>query len=706
MRFTAAERPGGAASPPSGSGSRWSATCSAGSACCGHCQLGPVLVCRDGPVFPYVAGRPLLDPEGAVMAEPLPKLAVWKFASCDGCQLTLLDCEDELLAVAGRGRDRQLHRGVAARWSTGPYDVSLVEGSVTTAHDAERIQEVRAVVAVPGHDRRLRHRRRHPGAAQLRRRRRVRLGRLRPPRVHRHPGDLDPDLRPRRRWTSSCAAARSTAASCSRCSPRCCAGRKPDIPDHSVCQRVQAARQRLRDGRPRHAVPRPGHPGRLRRALPGVDRGCYGCFGPMETPNTASLSAGGCTPRGWTTGTVMRRLPHVQRHRAGLRRRRAGPGAGRRDACDPPGTRSHRRRGSPGSRARAAMHVVVPRRRGRPTSRLRHLRAAPLLRGASCAAARYTEPPDITARICGICPVAYQMSACQAIEDACGVVDRPRRCAACAGCSTAGSGSRATPCTSTCCTPPTSSAARSALELAKDHRELVETGLGSRRPATSSWRWSAAGPSIPSTCGSAASTGLPHRARAAAASAERLRWRARRRARDRRAGSPTFDFPDLEHRPRASWRSATRTSTRSTEGAVVSDRRPGHRRWPSSPSTSSRSTCRTRPRCTRGWRRRAATWPGRWPATASTTTSLPELAREAAAAAGLGTVCRNPFRSIHGAGRRDGVRLRRGAADHRGLRAADRRPCRVEPRAGVGPRSHRGAARPPVPPLPDRRRRA
>jgi coenzyme F420-reducing hydrogenase alpha subunit len=34
---------------------------------------------------------------------------------------------------------------------------------------------------------------------------------------------------------------------------------------------------------------------------------------------------------------------------------------------------------------------------------------------------RHTEPPDITARICGICPVAYQMSACRAIEDACGV---------------------------------------------------------------------------------------------------------------------------------------------------------------------------------------------------------------------------------------------------------------------------------------------
>lgn len=33
----------------------------------------------------------------------------------------------------------------------------------------------------------------------------------------------------------------------------------------------------------------------------------------------------------------------------------------------------------------------------------------------------HTEPPDLTARVCGICPVAYQVSACNAIEDACGV---------------------------------------------------------------------------------------------------------------------------------------------------------------------------------------------------------------------------------------------------------------------------------------------
>jgi len=71
-----------------------------------------------------------------------PKLAVWKFASCDGCQLSLLDLEDELLALAGAvqlAEFREATSGVVA----GPYDLSLVEGSITTPHDAERIQDVR-----------------------------------------------------------------------------------------------------------------------------------------------------------------------------------------------------------------------------------------------------------------------------------------------------------------------------------------------------------------------------------------------------------------------------------------------------------------------------------------------------------------------------------------------------------------------------------
>ena len=98
----------------------------------------------------------------------------------------------------------------------GPYDLSLVEGSITTRARRRAHPRGPARVATPGHHRRLRHRRRHPGAAQLRRRRRVRrASSTRRPSTSRR-------SRPRRRSpptcrsTSSCAAARSTSASCSR----------------------------------------------------------------------------------------------------------------------------------------------------------------------------------------------------------------------------------------------------------------------------------------------------------------------------------------------------------------------------------------------------------------------------------------------------------------------------------------------------------
>jgi coenzyme F420-reducing hydrogenase gamma subunit len=71
-----------------------------------------------------------------------PSLAVWKFASCDGCQLSLLDCEDELLAVAGRVRIASFPEATRSV-APGPYDLSLVEGSITTPEDAERIRAVR-----------------------------------------------------------------------------------------------------------------------------------------------------------------------------------------------------------------------------------------------------------------------------------------------------------------------------------------------------------------------------------------------------------------------------------------------------------------------------------------------------------------------------------------------------------------------------------
>src|SRR5512132_4376604 len=71
-----------------------------------------------------------------------PRVAVFKFASCDGCQLSLLDAEDELLAVAG-AVDFAYFLEARTQEVEGPYDVGLVEGSITTAHDAARIQEVR-----------------------------------------------------------------------------------------------------------------------------------------------------------------------------------------------------------------------------------------------------------------------------------------------------------------------------------------------------------------------------------------------------------------------------------------------------------------------------------------------------------------------------------------------------------------------------------
>ncbi|MGD1254547.1 oxidoreductase [Mycobacterium seoulense] len=72
----------------------------------------------------------------------VPTLAVWKFASCDGCQLTLLDCEDELLTLADQVQIATFAEASSSMVG-GPYDVSLVEGSITTHHDEQRIREIR-----------------------------------------------------------------------------------------------------------------------------------------------------------------------------------------------------------------------------------------------------------------------------------------------------------------------------------------------------------------------------------------------------------------------------------------------------------------------------------------------------------------------------------------------------------------------------------
>lgn len=73
-----------------------------------------------------------------------PRLAVWKFSSCDGCQLSLLDCENELLALADAVEIAYFPEA-SSNYGEGPYDVSLVEGSITTEHDVQRIRDVRRI---------------------------------------------------------------------------------------------------------------------------------------------------------------------------------------------------------------------------------------------------------------------------------------------------------------------------------------------------------------------------------------------------------------------------------------------------------------------------------------------------------------------------------------------------------------------------------
>ena len=76
------------------------------------------------------------------MTTPLKKLAVWKFASCDGCQLSILDLEDELLTLASRVNIAYFLEA-SRHVEPGPYDISIVEGSVTTEHDRKRLLQIR-----------------------------------------------------------------------------------------------------------------------------------------------------------------------------------------------------------------------------------------------------------------------------------------------------------------------------------------------------------------------------------------------------------------------------------------------------------------------------------------------------------------------------------------------------------------------------------
>jgi coenzyme F420-reducing hydrogenase gamma subunit len=217
-----------------------------------------------------------------------PKLAVWKFSSCDGCQLSLLDCEDELLALAGAvdiANFPEASRAVVK----GPYDLSLVEGSITTPHDAERIQEVRRVsrflvtigaCATAGGIQALRNFKDvqtlipmvYASPAYI-----STLDRSTPIAAH---VPVDFELR-------GCPINKHQLLEVVSAYLQ---GRKPNVPPHSVC--VEFKLRGTVCVMVAHGTPCLGpvtHAG-CGALCPSYHRGCYGCFGPMETPNPAALS--------------------------------------------------------------------------------------------------------------------------------------------------------------------------------------------------------------------------------------------------------------------------------------------------------------------------------------------------------------------------------------------------------------------------------
>ena len=254
------------------------------------------------------------------------------------------------------------------------------------------------------------------------------------------------------------------------------------------------------------------------------------------------------------------------------------------------------------------------------------------------------EAPDITARICGICPVAYQTSACQAMEDALGIevegqLRTLRRLIYC------GEWVESHALHLYMLHAPDFLGYESGFAMARDHREVVERGLRAKKTGN---RLIEAGrrdaPYTRSTSASAASTaprsGASWRRCAPSWSAVATRrWR-------RCAGPPASTSPSWS--ATTSWSRCaprSRASTRSTAGGS-SPRRGSTSRRPSSTRPSRRSTSPTRPRCTRGSADAAPTWPGRWPASASTSTASRRSPPTAAREAGIGEGCRNPFRSI------------------------------------------------------------
>lgn len=223
---------------------------------------------------------------GTMMKKP--KLAVWKFSSCDGCQLSLLDCEDELLAVTERIEFAYFLEATRAKVK-GPYDVSLVEGSITTEEEEERIHDIRrhskvlisiGACATAGGiqalknfadvDEFIRTVYAHPEFIKT-------LNKSTAIADHVH---VDMELR-------GCPINKMQLL---EVLGAYLARRKPHLPDHSQCMECKLAGTvcvSVAKGVPCLGPVTQAGCGNI---CPAFDRGCYGCFGPKESPNTSALA--------------------------------------------------------------------------------------------------------------------------------------------------------------------------------------------------------------------------------------------------------------------------------------------------------------------------------------------------------------------------------------------------------------------------------
>jgi coenzyme F420-reducing hydrogenase gamma subunit len=216
-----------------------------------------------------------------------PKVAVWKFASCDGCQLSLLDCEDELLTIAGAIEIANFPEASRAV-SKGPYDLSLVEGSITTPHDEERIHHVRrtskvlvtiGACATAGGIQALRN---FTDVNQY-----IPLVYASPQYIHTL--NKSTPISDHVRVDLELRGCPISKAQLVEVVSAYLFGRKPNLPRYSVC--TECKRRATTCVMVAHGIPclGPVTQAGCGAICPAYQRGCYACFGPKETPNTRSL---------------------------------------------------------------------------------------------------------------------------------------------------------------------------------------------------------------------------------------------------------------------------------------------------------------------------------------------------------------------------------------------------------------------------------